>query len=130
MWPGYDMSELPVGERLLALLRTDDALAARGQFVTATVLVESGAEQWLITITRGRVTAIAAGPFVMPAWTFALRSDEDAWQRFWSAPPVPGYHDLFALLRRKRLRIEGDLHPLMSNLLYFKDLLALPVEAR
>jgi hypothetical protein len=124
------MSEPFAGERLRALLRMDDALAARGQFVTVTVLIESGAEQSLVTIDRGRVTAVAAGPFVMPAWTFALRADEDAWRRFWSAPPAPGFHDLFALLRGKRLRIEGDLHPFMSNLLYFKDLLALPVEAR
>jgi hypothetical protein len=30
------------------------------------------------------------------------------------------------MLRFKRLRIEGDQHPFMANLRYFKDLLALP----
>jgi hypothetical protein len=30
------------------------------------------------------------------------------------------------MLRSKELRLEGDLHPFMANLLYFKALLAAP----
>ena len=41
------------------------------------------------------------------------------------AVPPPGYHDLMAMLKFGTLRIEGNLHPFMSHLLYFKDLLAL-----
>ena len=33
---------------------------------------------------------------------------------------------LFALFKRGLLRIEGDLHPFMANLLYIKDVLAAP----
>jgi hypothetical protein len=32
----------------------------------------------------------------------------------------------FALFKRGKLRIEGDLHPFMTNLLYIKDVLAAP----
>ena len=35
-----------------------------------------------------------------------------------------GNHDLFALIRFKRLSVEGDMHPFMSNLFYFKGVLA------
>jgi hypothetical protein len=40
--------------------------------------------------------------------------------------PEPGWHDLFALVRRGCASVEGDLQPLMANLQYVKDLLALP----
>ena len=46
------------------------------------------------------------------------------WNKFLKAIPIPGSHDLIALLRRKVLKIDGNLHPLMSHLLYFKLLLA------
>ena len=38
----------------------------------------------------------------------------------------PGWHDLFALTKRGAASMEGDLRPLLQNLQYFKDLLALP----
>ena len=45
--------------------------------------------------------------------------------------PDPGWHDLFALTKRGAASMEGDLRPLLQNLQYFKDLLALPrAEAR
>jgi hypothetical protein len=53
-----------------------------------------------------------------------LRASREAWEKFWSPAPQPGYTDLFALVKGKLLRIEGDLHPFMSNLLYFKGVLA------
>jgi hypothetical protein len=40
--------------------------------------------------------------------------------------PRPGYHDLFALTRFGRARIEGDLQPLMANLRYIKEVLEVP----
>jgi hypothetical protein len=55
-----------------------------------------------------------------------LRAPREAWQTFWQKLPPPGFNDLFALFKRGLLRIEGDLHPFMANLLYFKDVLATP----
>ena len=40
--------------------------------------------------------------------------------------PAPGHNDIFALFKRGKLKIEGDLHPFMANLLYIKDVLAAP----
>ena len=121
------MSELDLIERVSALRKADDRLTAQGRLVRATVLIEASAQAALVTITNGAVTAIAdANALVMPAWTFALRAPEAEWAQFWEPAPRPGHHDLFALLRRKQLRIEGDIHPFMSNLFYFKALLALP----
>jgi hypothetical protein len=113
-------------ERLAALERIDERIVHSGRYVSVSFLLEVGREPFIVTIERGRVVSVVAGPFVMPQWTFALRASAEEWERFWQATPVPGSYDLFALLRREELQVEGDLHPFMSNLLYFKALLAAP----
>jgi hypothetical protein len=75
-------------------------------------------------VVEGRIMAITPGPFITPDYSFALRASRDAWDKLWSPKPQPGFTDIFALVKKKLLRIEGDLHPFMSNLLYFKGVLA------
>ena len=53
---------------------------------------------------------------------------EQKWQRFWEKLPQPGYHDIFALLRHNRIVLDGDLQPMMANLLYVKEVIAAPRE--
>ena len=60
----------------------------------------------------------------MPRWTFALHASSQDWNAFWSAAPPPGYHDLVAMMKFKRLRLAGDPYPFMTHIRYFKDLLA------
>jgi hypothetical protein len=60
------------------------------------------------------------------SWDFAIRGTTRAWAEFWQRTPAPGWHDLLALSKRGEVRMEGNLHPLMANLQYFKDLLAMP----
>jgi hypothetical protein len=83
----------------------------------------------LIRVAEGRIVSIKPGPFITPDYSFALRASRDAWEKFCSPQPLPGFTDIFALVKKKLLRIEGDLHPLMSNLLYFKGVLAALKEA-
>jgi hypothetical protein len=110
-------------ERLTELANADPRLVHRGRFIDTTFLLGVGDESWLIRILDGRVAEVRKGPFVMARWTFALRASAEDWGQFWSPNPPPGFHDLFALVRFKRLKVEGDMHPFMSNLFYFKDLL-------
>ena len=111
-------------ERLAQLVNANDRLLWRGRFVDTTFLVEVGDVPWLVKISGGRIMSVTRGPFVMPTWTFALRASREVWEQFWLANPPPGFHDLFALVKRRAMCIEGDLHPFMSNLLYFKDVMA------
>jgi hypothetical protein len=118
---------IPLAERLQVLYQADHRLVAQGRLVRTRLLIDAGEQAAVVTIVDGRVTDIVdAAAQVMPAWTFALRSPAREWEQFWEPAPRPGHHDLFALLRRRQLRIEGDMYPFMSNLLYFKALLALP----
>jgi hypothetical protein len=112
--------------RLEAMKRIDDRLVDDGRYVSVAFLLEVGSDSYIVTIDRGRVVGLTAGPFVMPQWAFALRASVETWERYWLPTPPPGANDLFAMLRSKELRLEGDLHPFMANLLYFKALLAAP----
>jgi hypothetical protein len=108
-------------ERLKEKVNEDAALTRRGRFLSTTLLIEVGSAQWLVSIVEGRIASVTQGPFVMPSWTFALRAPQQEWEQFWSASPRPGSNDLMALIKRRVLKAEGDLHVLMANLRYFKE---------
>lgn len=117
-------------DNLAARVNGDANLVRRGKHVTTTFLIAIDSMDHLISVSEGRITGIRPGPFITPNYSFALRASRDAWEKLWSAKPIPGFTDVFALVKKKLLRIEGDLHPFMSNLLYFKGVLAAAGEAR
>lgn len=105
-------------------VNADGWLVHRGRYLSTTFMLDLGDVQHLVRVVDGRVESVTAGPFVMPRWNFALRTTREAWQTFCKPLPPPGFHDLMAMIRFKTLRLEGDQHPFMANLLYFKDLLS------
>jgi hypothetical protein len=111
-------------ENLAARVNGDANLVRRGKHVTTTFLIAIDNADHLVSVSEGRITGIRPGPFITPNYSFALRASRDAWGKLLSPKPIPGFTDIFALVKRKLLRIEGDLHPFMSNLLYFKGVLA------
>jgi len=104
-------------------VKLDEWLVYRGRFLNVTFMVQSGEREWLVRIHDGDIQEIRQGPFVMPRWSFRLVANEDAWKKYYADVPTPGYHDLMAMIKFKYLRIEGDQHPFMSHLLYFKELM-------
>ncbi len=113
-------------ERIPELVNANANLVRRGRFLSTTFLMEIGDKGYLVKILEGRVASITAGPFVTPNYSFALRAPRDEWELFWTKVPSPGHNDIFALFKRGKLTIEGDLQPFMANLLYIKDVLAAP----
>jgi pimeloyl-ACP methyl ester carboxylesterase len=115
-----------VFERLAELVNGDESLVRRGRFLTTTFLLEADDDAWLVRVVEGRIERVERGPFLMRAWSFAIRAPRESWQRFWEPVPAPGYHDLFAMSRNRHVRIEGDLLPLMTHLRYIQDVLSSP----
>lgn len=115
-------------DRLPDLVNGDAALVRRGRYVDVNFLLEVGPDVRLVGVQSGRITGFRTSPLVMPRWSFALRAPAEAWQLFWQPVPPPGSHDLFALIKRRALTAEGDLHVFMANLFYFKAALAKPRE--
>jgi len=108
------------------LLAADPDLIRRGAFFDARFAVGIGAIPFDVTVAAGKIASFDRGPFLMRSWRFAVRGTAEAWGRLWQPVPDPGWHDLNALMKRGYASLEGDLQPLMANLQYVKDLLALP----
>ncbi|WP_200305181.1 alpha/beta fold hydrolase [Paracraurococcus ruber] len=108
-----------------ARVAEDAALARRGRHLDADVLMEVGEKAWLACIRRGQVLELRPGPFVLPAFTLALRITAEGMARFLAPAPVAGWNDLLALRRQGALRIEGDTAVFFAHLAWFKGALAL-----
>jgi hypothetical protein len=113
-------------ERIAELVNADPAIVRWGRHMNETFMLEVGETQYLVTVDRGLISSIEKGPFVMRPWRFAIRAKKECWDKFWQQPPAPGWHDLFALLRRGDVVFEGDQRVLMAYLLYLKLVLAIP----
>ena len=115
-------------ERLPELVNNDPWLVRRGRLFNVTFAIGVGEEDWLVRVAEGRIESVEKGPHVMRSWRFAIRAAPETWAIFWQAVPPPGFHDIFALLRKRLIAFEGDLQPMMAHLLYVKLLLAKPRE--
>jgi hypothetical protein len=111
-------------DRLAERVNRDPAILRWGRHMNETFMIEVGNTQYLVTVNAGTIEKVERGPFVMRPWRFAIRAGTESWERFWRDPPEPGWHDLFALLRRGEVRFEGDQRVLMAHLLYLKLALA------
>ena len=126
--PGdFDDDKLAAAFEQVPWLLADDAnLVRRGTFFDAQFQVGIGAIPFDVVVAAGKVASLERGPFVMRSWRFAVRGTAEAWHKLWQPVPEPGWHDLSALVKRGSMSLEGDMQPLMANLQYVKDLLALP----
>jgi hypothetical protein len=113
-------------DKIASLVNADARLIQRGRFVDTTFMIAIDDTDTLIRIQQGRVTNVTPGPFITPNYSFALRASRSVWEKFWQPLPPIGFTDVFALVKQKLMRVEGDIHPFMANLLYFKDVIAAP----
>jgi hypothetical protein len=111
---------------LPALLERTPALITRGRFLDCECLMGPMDRPFHVSIRGGRITDLTQAAVLMRSWRFSYRATPVAWAEYWQATPKPGWHDLLALTKRGEAVLEGDLHPFMAHLQYFKDLLALP----
>ena len=119
-------------EKLAEKNNVRHSLASMAQYLSTCFMISTIEHEYLVNIEKGIVKNVEEGPFVMPSYIFKLTASKNEWLKFLQHTPQPGSHDIIAMLRRKVLKFEGDLHPLMSHLLYFKLLLASlrPVESK
>lgn len=101
----------------------DAALVRRGRFLDASCLFVVGEREFRLRVIEGQVVEAREGPFVTPSTDFAVIGDAAVWERMLAAEPVPGDHDILAFVKRREVRLAGNLHPFMSRLLYWKALL-------
>ncbi len=108
------------------LLEQDPALILSGKWLDCECLLGPTDRPFHVTIRSGRIVDLTPSPVLMRSWRFSYRATPAAWAEYWKPAPRPGWHDLLALTKRREAALEGDLHPFMTHLQYFKDVLALP----
>ena len=106
-------------DALPGLVNGNPALVRRGRWTHATMLVEIGDVGWLVRIEGGRVS-VERETWRVSGWDFAIRGPEEAWRKFWQQMPPPMHHDLHALVRAGKFRLEGDIDLMLANMLYLK----------
>ena len=116
-------------ERLPEIVNADFSLVHRGRFLSDNVLVGCPGTPVLLSVHEGAIIRTVRGTALMRSWRFAIRADAQAWEKFWQSVPEPGYNDLLAMTRFGAAAIEGDLHPVMANLRYVKEVLEAPRRA-
>lgn len=106
-------------------VNADAGLLRLGRHCTTEFVVEIGDVPHHVVVVAGCISDVVTGPFKMRPFSFAIRASEAAWMEFWSPVPKPGFHDIFAMSSCGNARIEGDMAPLLHNLRYIKDVLAI-----
>jgi hypothetical protein len=109
-----------------ALLDQAPTLVARGRLLDCDCRLGPMDHPFHAAIRAGRIIELTPAPVLMRSWRVSYRATPQAWAAYWQAEPKPGWHDLLSLTKRGEALLEGDLHPFMTHLQYFKDLLALP----
>ena len=112
--------------KIPALLDATPALVTRGRFLDCDCRLGLIDQPFFVSIRAGRIVESTATPALMRSWRFSCRATPAAWREYWQPMPKAGFHDLLALTKRGEAVVEGELHPFMTHLQYFKDLLALP----
>ena len=115
-------------DKIAGLVNADTKLVRRGRFVNTTFMI--AIDDLVHPAARGGRQGDQSGArpiHYARLQLFCLRASRDVWEKFWEPLPPLGYTDIFALVKKQKLmRVEGDLHPFMTNLLYFKDVIAAP----
>ena len=112
------------GASQLARFREASASFSRPRACSADLLLQFGDVAAIVRVRDGRVAQIIDERVPLKSWDFAVKGSEAGWDKFWEKFPPPGWHDILALNKRREFSIEGNLHPLMSHLQFYKDLLA------
>ena len=105
-------------------VNADTALVHRGRYVNLTFTLGIDDIDYLITIQKGKIVNITQRRLQTIVGRFSIRADAQTWRKHWQKIPQRDYHDIFAMLAKDFVNIDGDLVPLMQNLQYFKDLIS------
>ena len=115
-----------VMDRFQAAANGDHSLVRRGRWISLEFLWGIGESDYLILLREGRVTEVRLRTLPIETGMFSIRAAQEVWIEHWRPLPKRDYHDLFSMLSAGLASLDGEITPLMQNLLYFKDLLAAP----
>jgi hypothetical protein len=95
--------------RFQQCLNDDREMAVIGDWFTLSMSLSCDDERRVLRFERGRLVQTILAPRLDAPCAFGFRASRDIWRRFFSEPPEPLYHDMFAMLMRvPGFVLEGD----------------------
>ena len=123
-----DFQENQVEENVIdgfqAAVNEDLSLLRWGRWVSLEFLWGIGEDDYLIRLEQGRVAEVRLRTLPIETGVFTVRAASEVWVEHWRPLPKRDYHDLFSMLSAGLATLDGEITPLMQNLIYFKGLLA------
>ena len=111
-------------ETWISRVNSNQQLVKRGNWVTLTFTFGIEDKDLLINIVNGKINSIKKRTLLTDSGIFRIHGSNKCWEKHWLKVPPRDFHDIFAMLAKKIITIDGDLLPLIQNLQYFKDLIA------
>ena len=111
-------------ETWIVKINSNKRLIEKGRWVNLTFTFGIGQNDYLFEIIEGKVISITKRTILTRSGTFKIHGEKIVWEKHWLNIPPRDYHDIFAMLAKKLIIIDGNLTPFMQNLQYFKDLIA------
>lgn len=81
-------------------LNDDAEMHVVGGWFTVAMSLSCGDERCILRFERGKLAQTVLSPRLDVPCAFGFRASADIWTRFFSDPPEPLYHDVFAMLMR------------------------------
>ena len=111
-------------EELKFKVNSNIGLVRRGHWVNTKFLLGIGKKDYLISIENGRIISISLRYLPTETGLFSIRATVSTWREHWRYMPKRNFHDLWSMLSKNLVEIDGDILLLMQNLQYFKDLIS------
>ena len=105
-------------------VNSNKSLVYKGRWVNLTFTFGINDKDLLIKIIKGKIQSITTRTIKTQSGIFRIHGLSASWDKHWLKIPPRDYHDIFAMLAKNIITIDGDLTPLIQNLQYFKDLIA------
>ena len=111
-------------EKMKDKVNANKALVHRGRWVTLAFILGIDNQDYLVAINGGKIKSVTPRQLATDAGQFNIRASQATWEEHWKSMPRRDYHDIWSMLPKNLIKIDGDLLPLMQNLQYFKDIIA------
>ena len=115
---------MKVIENLKNKVNKNTNLIKRGRWINLSFIFGVNEKEFIFKIVDGKINSITQKKVDTEFGIFKISSSLENWEKHWLKIPPRDFHDLFAMLSKKIIKLDGDLKPLMQNLQYFKDLIA------
>ena len=106
------------------LVNNNTQIISKGKWVNLKFILGVDAEDFIFEINYGKIVSIEKRTVDTKTGLFKISASLTSWKKHWLYMPPRDYHDLFAMLSKKIIKIDGNILPLMQNLQFFKDLIA------